>query len=636
MIMACFLPFKFTKSHLSNANNFESFSNSYNEMMTKFNNPNEMKNIVFDKNELTYLNQNYYIQSSVLREKENGFYNKILSNTQHAATSKYNLKSSSLIKDSEPDLSNNLNLSSIATALNIHIEETDDKVTLSKPYSGKRIMLKSRNNVNPLDAVYIVKEYKGYQILQFATEESTKKAYEYYKSQPDIEFVVLDALITTSTNINFEDFNIDASPYMLTNFTSFNSWGANHIGADNYNQYLSTIDQHKKQTTYVAVLDSGVDTDHPFLSNRLDFTYARKYTYNKTTGETSTKDGKEFVEDAIGHGTHVAGIVADLTPSNVKIIPIKIIEDNNTGNLYSAVMALLYIADLKETKDVNICAANFSLGSTNTVAIGSDFHKSFSDATQIAREQDISIVVAAGNSSNDCINYCPANIAEVLTISNMTALKDKSSTSCYGSYIDLTAPGHQILSTDVDGGFKYLSGTSMAAPHVTACVALLNVYNYTENYTMENVEYLLLNNAIDLGETNWDGKGLVNLDKLIVHNITTYTIQLDLPNEVQLLTNSNLDNITEGSTIEFVINLTKGYGIDKVFVNGHEHYYSGNKIIIEDIQEDTTISVTVIELDEEIEYDIDLNFIITVAIIGVGALSLIGLAFAITKRHKPY
>lgn len=449
------------------------------------------------------------------------------------------------------------------------------------------------------------------------------------------DFYPYSSITTNISSSNGCD-NLDISPLMFSNATTYASWGAVDIGVDTYATYLDNIEEEKKNTTYVAVLDTGIDTDHPQLNGRVDYTYARKYSYNSSTQQTTTQDGKSHVEDMQGHGTHVSGIIADLTPENVKIIPIKVIEDNNTGNLLSTVLALEYLAELKNTYGINICAANLSIGSTGTIAVGSSFHNAFSEAIQTARAQNISIIVAAGNSSDDCTNYCPANIADAITVSNITKEHTKSPSSCYGSYIDLAAPGQQIYSTANNGSFKYLSGTSMAAPHVSACVALLNVYNYTENYTVTNVENLLLNNATDLGDTNWDGKGLVSLKNLANYSVvkpSTHSIHLNIDEAVQLVTSSDIENITDGSTVEFKVFIKKGYKINQVLVNGNKQTISSNILIVENIQTDTIISIST---TEDTDNSLDTNFIISISLIGVGAIVLVVLGFVITKRHRPY
>ena len=78
----------------------------------------------------------------------------------------------------------------------------------------------------------------------------------------------------------------------------------------------------------------------------------------------------------------------------------------------------------------------------------------------------------------------------------------------------------------------------------------------------------------------------------------------------------------------------KGYEIDQVIINGMEYIINNNTLKIENIQTDTTITITAIEINADIE--IDLDFIIAASIIITGSLSLIGLGFAIVKRNRPY
>ncbi len=848
-IVACLVPLRTTSTHLQRKNNFNDFESAYNLIMTNHNNLNDMRKITFNKSELTKLNGEYIISQNEFANKTN------------TATSSITYTSSSL------------NFEEHAISLNYKVDETETEFILTKPYAGKRIMLNCPYPVDTKNAIAVARGYKGYQILQYETEQDTKNALEYYQSLPEVSFAVLDTLISTTDDIDYSNYDIDIAPTKLNDKTYYLTWGADVIGADAYNTYLTHVPTNNKRDTYVAVIDSGIDTDHPSLIGRIDYTHARKYTYNSSTSNTSTSDGKTYVEDGLGHGTHVSGIIADLTPENVKIIPIKVIEDNNTGNLYSSILALLYVADLKESAGLNIGVANLSLGTTSQVIVGSDAHSAFTDAIEACRDVDISIVAAAGNSSDDCSNYSPANVANAITVSNMTSTYNKAYSSCYGSYIDLTAPGYRVYSTYNNGDFGYMSGTSMSAPHVSACVALLHVYNYTNNYSIENVENLIIDNAIDLSTDSWDGYGLVNvkdlakmytvtlinstpelgtvkcsyqegektatnegininilhekdfiytvaanenaylykinneivsdvytnqentitlpsivsnqtvtvefavkqfsinventlngtisIDKSVLfygesskitiipnknykikavfvddvdmgaineytftnvienhtvradfiiksssnitlfvvgngiitdmfnnelnssfilyedciqefkfiadnnHTISTvkingvdmgeisyyklipqetnyeiiatfepiiHSIQLNLAQEIKLSTTADLNNVTAGSTVEFKIEIEEGYEIDHILVNGKVHNFEGDTIVIENIQADTTISVSV----KEIKEGVDLNFIITVSLIGLGVVVLVVMGFVITKRKKPY
>lgn len=243
------------------------------------------------------------------------------------------------------------------------------------------------------------------------------------------------------------------------------SWGYNTVGTYLFTQgltatYGSVLNMPEIK---IAVIDSGVDYNHSFLRNRVDTSRG----YDFYNGDYDPMDDNS-------HGTHVAGIITDNTLSNVTIIPIKVTNSNGsmtTTDLKSGIQWAI-------NKNVNII--NLSLG-----ALAEDRSQSskstFSSVFNSAHNKGITMCVAAGNASYGVVhnaNYIfPAYMNNTIVVANCTSNGSISSSSNYGTVIDVSAPGAGIYSTIPNNDYGYMSGTSMSTPFVSAAAALLKTRN---------------------------------------------------------------------------------------------------------------------------------------------------------------
>jgi subtilisin family serine protease len=174
---------------------------------------------------------------------------------------------------------------------------------------------------------------------------------------------------------------------------------------------------------------------------------------------------------------------------------------NGTGSSSEVAMGILWAAD--HGADV----INLSLGGTaNSTAIDS--------AVQYAVSKDCVVVAAAGNEGSNAVYY-PAADANVIGVGATDGHDARSTYSNYGPRVDITAPGDSVYSTIrvLHGSYGYLSGTSMATPHVAGVVALIRAKNPT--WARQQVEEQLLSTALDLGAPGRDdsfGYGRVRAD----------------------------------------------------------------------------------------------------------------------------
>lgn len=251
----------------------------------------------------------------------------------------------------------------------------------------------------------------------------------------------------------------------------------------------------------VAVVDTGVDAEHPDLAANL-------VPGINVVGSSRSDD----VADGHGHGTHVAGIVAAVTDNAVgvagvapsaRIMPVKALDDHGSGWSSDVAEGIVHAAEH------GAGVINLSLSSSSDNAV-------LEDAVSYARSQGVVVVAAAGNGRQrgNPVAY-PAAFAGVIAVAATDVADIDADFSNTGDYVDLAAPGVAIRSTVPGGGYGDLSGTSMAAPHVAGVIALLlqELADKGSVNSDDAVFDLLTRTAEDLGEPGWDpayGYGLVD------------------------------------------------------------------------------------------------------------------------------
>ncbi len=208
----------------------------------------------------------------------------------------------------------------------------------------------------------------------------------------------------------------------------------------------------------VWIIDSGVDTKHPDLN--VDLTRSASMIY-----------GDNSIEDGFGHGTAVAGVIAARNngsgvlgvAANATIVALRVFDNTGYGTVSRAISAVNYVNNVGKPGDV----VNMSLGG--------GISSTLDNAVINAASRGILFAIAAGNSAVDCSVNSPArvNAPGVYTVSAMDRYQNFWSSSNYGAPVDFTAPGVNITTTKIGGGFgNGGSGTSFAAPHVAGILLL--------------------------------------------------------------------------------------------------------------------------------------------------------------------
>ncbi len=247
----------------------------------------------------------------------------------------------------------------------------------------------------------------------------------------------------------------------------------------------------------VAVVDTGV-APAPDLAGRL------LPGWNAIAGSDAAADDN-------GHGTHVAGTIAEAEGNGVaesgiapdaSILPVKVLDATGSGSDSDVAAGIVWAADHGAR------IVNLSLG-------GSEASTVLADAVAYARHQGVLIVAAAGNDGGAV--GVPARLAGVIAVGAVDSELVRAPFSAGGRALDLVAPGVAILQQTLDGagGFadRLLSGTSMASPHVAGVAALALAAGRAT--TALGLARLLARTARDLGPPGKDsayGAGLVRAD----------------------------------------------------------------------------------------------------------------------------
>ncbi len=253
----------------------------------------------------------------------------------------------------------------------------------------------------------------------------------------------------------------------------------------------------------VGIVDTGVDALHIESGDLVGAVVEQRDFTNSRRG----------AHDVLGHGTHVAGIVGAR-------------EGNGRGVAGVACEASLYVAkglgDDGAGSDTDVAAAirwcvshgcriiNLSLGSDT-------LSRPIQDAVLETNRSNCLVVCAAGNSGGQ-VNY-PARLKESLAVSAVDNTRRVAPFSSRGPEIDVAAPGVEILSSYLNGGYAVLSGTSMAAPWVSGLLALMLAADPDMDWTIDAIRRRLQAAAVDEGNPGKDyeyGYGLVNPSRAIL------------------------------------------------------------------------------------------------------------------------
>ncbi|QSX24147.1 S8 family peptidase [Priestia megaterium] len=269
-------------------------------------------------------------------------------------------------------------------------------------------------------------------------------------------------------------------------------------------------DSNRGKDIITAVIDSGCAIHHPDLKENIIGVY------NFTMDNHGNPND---VTDYIGHGTHVSGIIAasynkfgivGVAPES-KLLILKVIDQNGVGKYDNLVKAIEYAMNWKGPNDERISIINLSLG-------GVHHSEELHETIKKARNQGVVLVSASGNEGDGDYTtdekLFPGYYKEVIQVGSINLEGVPSYFSNSNLNLDFVAPGEKVLSTHLDDKYVELTGTSMAAPHITGIIALALNLLKRENKELNlfSVYEFLLSKSKRLGfPSNQEGNGLVHL-----------------------------------------------------------------------------------------------------------------------------
>ncbi len=325
-------------------------------------------------------------------------------------------------------------------------------------------------------------------------------------------------------------------------------------------------------TVLLAIIDTGIDYDHPDLTNKIfintgesgnnkesngidddgngfiddyrgwDFTDRVGFPFDSTGGDYLGWDNNPF--DDQGHGTYISGIAA--AESNnlygiagaaplVKMLNLRAFDPGGYGEEDDVAAAILY-AVVMGAKVINM-----SFGDNA-------FSYVLRDVIRYAYSQNVVLIASAGNSGSSAPHY-PSGYSEVICVGNSTDQDFVAGSSNFGSTIDLVAPGSIIMTTAKNAGYSIISGTSASAPYVSGAASLILS---KQSFTNEEIKQILKSTSDDIGEAGWDlksGAGRLNIFK---------ALSVTAPSIIQFHTPTQ-DFATSGNNITVVASVLSPY-----------------------------------------------------------------------------
>lgn len=331
-------------------------------------------------------------------------------------------------------------------------------------HQGEEAKLLSRNTKLGFDVVKV----EG---------KSVEQAVKEYEKNPNVEYAEPNYI-----------YRIQWTP----NDTYFSSqqWGPQKVQAP-----AAWDVTRSSSDTWIAIIDTGVQYDHPDLAGKV----VRGYDF--VDDDWDPYDGN-------GHGTHCAGIAAAVTNNgrgiagmapNATIYAVRVLNNSGSGTLDDVANGIIHAAD--SGADVISLSLGASVGATT-----------LKNAVDYAWNKGVVVVAAAGNNGTSLPTY-PAYYSNAIAVAATDSNDNKASFSNYGSsWVDVAAPGVNIVSTYRGSSYASLSGTSMATPHVAGLAGLLDAQGRSASQIRAAIENTA--DRISGTGTYWS-KGRINAYKAV-------------------------------------------------------------------------------------------------------------------------
>ncbi|MDX3071788.1 S8 family peptidase [Streptomyces sp. MI02-7b] len=224
---------------------------------------------------------------------------------------------------------------------------------------------------------------------------------------------------------------------------------------------LARINHREAGAAGFSVRATGADVTSYIIDTGIDFAH-EEFGGRAVPGYDVVGDGQQGA-DCNGHGTHVAGTVGGAhsgVARGTRLVSVRVLGCDGSGSIASVVAGVNWVAE----HAVKPAVANLSVGGPHTEAS--------ERAVEGLAAAGVFPVVAAGNGDTDACGTSPAGAPDAFTVAAADESDRKAEFSNWGPCVDINAPGTNITSAARGGGFARMSGTSMAAPHVTGVAAL--------------------------------------------------------------------------------------------------------------------------------------------------------------------
>ncbi len=305
-------------------------------------------------------------------------------------------------------------------------------------------------------------------------------------ARPDVEYCTVNHLLTAPEPYQrsqpFLDVECVGDIYNQTSAVNLDLAGAHTLSTG--------------ENVRVAVIDGGVDFNHPFFATMPGEMISG---WDYVDGDADAYD--ESGGTCHGHGTFVAGIIR-MTAPGADIYSYRVLDTTGVGSAYSISEAIIQ-AMLDGCRVINL-----SMGMWG-------YDPALDDVLNLASQNDILIVVAAGNDSTNfsSVFQFPASRESCMAVAALDSTNLKAGFSNYGNKIDISAPGTQIYAAFPDTGFAWWDGTSFAGPFTAGIAALMLSLDPT--LSREDVFNIIQQTAVNVDDINPDyagllGSGLIN------------------------------------------------------------------------------------------------------------------------------
>ena len=456
---------------------------------------------------------------------------------------------------------------------------SEEKEETSEICSNNRILLKTDDSdvtsFGAIKAAY----YRGRYIFRYASDEDTKEAFRKLIQKYGEEKVMLDISLKNDAY----------------------GWGTGEMYLSREIEKVSRVYGDNKVT--VAVLDSGINQDHIIFEGK---TISDK-SCSFTVPEGSEEEHVPEYEDDSGHGTAVAGIIAESTSDNIELMIIKITDDDGNISYIDAELALEYAVDngadvvnmsFSSMVEVYFTDLRSLIPDIDTDAL---WEEHFLEPIRAANEKGAYLVAAAGNNGADIVGnkVYPACAPGVITVGALTMknhrIGEVASFSNNGESLDFVAAGEDVTVADHEyfDDVRKDSGTSFAAPYISASAALLLAED--PDASQDEITQRLIDISRDFSTEGWDrytGYGMPVFPEYSKYtakmNFVSGTEGVELENLALLTPASDITGLLDGEKVsvpEVLVTEVKGndgglwtfQGWDKeeAVINGEDVEFTG-------------------------------------------------------------